>query len=309
MRRENKIYISDPKPFQNVGARFLISGNVPLSWLKTPYGFSRDISLELIDIKAQTILGSNISVGKVTLLSRLFGYITFKEVFQFNQFNVGFIKESQGRMTIKLSGQSEKEQSIFIPIIVKELEPEKGADQEILERHGKIGKVITQYEDDLKNYYAELSKIYESRKQKSLDTEQHIHGKNIGIAVGILDILEKSEDSFEDYLYSENDKKEKELEDRYKDALEWRGPLLKGLVSDFQGFELRVYSDDHDKHFHVIHRGKKINARFSFPDIQLLNYAKYKNTISSKQEKKIREYCLQPEILKKFEEEFEKREA
>jgi hypothetical protein len=307
--RKNKIHIEQPKPFQVVGAEFVISGKVPSSWLKTSYGLSRDISLELIDAKAQTILGLNLSIGKISLLSKILGYVSFEERFQFSQFNVSFIKESQGRMTLKLSGRNEKEQSIFIPIVVKELEPRGGVNPKILERHGKIKEIIIQYEKDLQIYYEELSKIQESRKLKEILGEgQYIYEKNIDIANGIIDIIDSSEESFDDYLYSEEDEKEKELEEKYKDALSWRGPLLRGLVHDFQGFELRVYSNDHDQHFHVIHKNKKINARFSFPDIKLLNYANHKNTISSKQEKKIKEFCLRPDIFKKFQEEFGKRD-
>lgn len=303
-----EIKITSPKPFQNVGATFVISGKVPMSWLKTSYGFSRDISLELIDIKAQTILGSNVSVGKITLLSKILGYVSFIEVFQFNQFNVGFIKESQGRMTIKLSGQNEKEQLIFIPIIVKELEPKEGVDQKILERHGKIGETIRQYEQDLKDYYKELAEIEANRKAKNDNKELHyLYGQNVEIATEILRILNDTEGDFDQYAYSEEDQREREIEEKYKDAIAWRGPLLRGIVSQFGGFELRVYSDDHDKHFHVIHKERGVNARFSFPEIQLINYKNSGNTISSKQEKKIREYCLQPEIFTKFVQEFKKR--
>lgn len=213
----SEIRITSPKPFQNVGATFVISGKVPMYWLKTSYGFSRDISLELIDIKAQTILGSNVSVGKITLLSKILGYVSFIEVFQFNQFNVGFIKESQGRMTIKLSGQNEKEQSIFIPIIVKKLEPKEGVDQKILERHGKIGETIRQYEQDLKNYYRELAEVEANRKVKNDDKElRYLHGQNVGIASKILKILDDTEGKFDQYAYSEEDRRERELEERYE---------------------------------------------------------------------------------------------
>jgi hypothetical protein len=305
-----KIEITSPKPFQNVGATFVISGKVPLSWLKTSYGFSRDISLELIDIKAQTILGSNVSVDRITFLSKILGYVSFREMFQFNQFNVGFIKKSQGRMTIKLSGQNEKEQSIFIPIIVKELEPEEGVGQKILERHGKIGETIRQYEQDLKDYYKGLAEIVASRKAKDDNEDsQYLGGPNALFAHEILKIIEDSDDNFRTYAYSEEDKRERELNNKYKNALEWRGPLLRGLVSQFNGFELRVHSGDHGKHFHITHKGRGVNVRFSFPEMRLVSYVNSRNTIGSKLEKSIRDFCLQPEIFKKFEEEFKKRSA
>src|SRR3989344_1621758 len=128
-------------------------------------------------------------------------------------------------------------------------------------------------------------------------------------ADGVKDQHAEDGESFEKYTYSEEDRREEELKEKYKDALEWQGPLAEGIVSRFNGFELRVYSDDHDSHFHVIHKGKGIDARFSFPGLELMSYKSSQNTIGSKEEKKIQEYCRQPNIFKKFEEEFSKRES
>ena len=122
----------------------------------------------------------------------------------------------------------------------------------------------------------------------------------------IMKILDESEDSSEDYLYKDEDRRQKELEERYKDALDWRGPLLHGLAAKLDGFEIRVYSNDHGKHFHVIHRGKNINARFSYPQMELMNYVSG-TSINVRTARKISDFCKKPEILAKLEEEFSKR--
>ena len=69
---------------------------------------------------------------------------------------------------------------------------------------------------------------------------------------------------------------------------------------------MRVHSDDHGQHFHVIHKGKSINARFSFPDIELMNYIS-KMTIGAKTQKRIQEFCKTPNIFANLEKEFAKR--
>jgi hypothetical protein len=306
----HEISVFEPKPFSEVGAEFQISGWVPLSWLKSEHalGFWNDVLLDLIDIKGQTISGSSIYIPRVGLLARILRGLAFSSKFQFSQFNVEFIKASQGRMTIKLAGRGGKEQRLYIPIVVKELEPEGGPDPEVVLKHKNIGKMIEQYESDLEIYNAELQKIDLSRKAKNDGkTPQYIIGPNASIAFDILKILEETDDQFDEYTYSEEDRREKELETRYKDALEWRGPLFRGLVSQINGFELRVNSGDHNPpHFHVIYSGKGIDARFSFPDIRLMSYKKGRTTISSKQERLIREHCLRPEVFRRFEMEFQK---
>ena len=83
--------------------------------------------------------------------------------------------------------------------------------------------------------------------------------------------------------------------------------IRKGLVARIAGFELRVYSHDHDKHFHVIHKERGIDARFSFPEIVLINYKQSRNMISSKEENNIRVFFKKPEYFEKLQKEFEKR--
>ena len=100
-----------------------------------------------------------------------------------------------------------------------------------------------------------------------------------------------------------------EMSTKYKKAIEWRGPLLGGAVGIMNGFEFRVYSHDHDKHFHVIHKGKRINARFSFPKIELINYKNSKNSIGSKEISRIVEFFKNTNNFKKLEAEFQRRDG
>jgi len=307
------IHIIEPRPYAKIGATFKVRGIVPLSWLKTEWGWYRgDLSIEFIDSDGQTFIGTGIPLPEIGWLSRLMGSVFFEKTFQFDWINVGFLERSQGRINIKITGENREDHCIFIPLIVDEFEPEEGVNPEIVFRHSRMEEIITQYEEDLRNYNAASQEIEKRRNVKDgLSKEgpwdSYLFGPAASTAHGIWQILEESNDEFSEYLYSEEDTMERELEERYKDALRWRGPLLRGIVSKIGPFELRVFSDDHGRHFHVIHRDKRINARFSFPEIRLMNYKGSQNTISSKQEKRIREYCLTPEIFRKFEEEFAKR--
>lgn len=81
-----------------------------------------------------------------------------------------------------------------------------------------------------------------------------------------------------------------------------------GVVDRLEGYTFQVYSNDHGKHFHVIHRGNEINARFSFPEIDLLSYANKKNTLSSKEVKRIKDYFSDKENIEKIQREFDRRD-
>src|SRR3989344_6650656 len=124
---KSSLIVISPKPFDEVGAEFTISGVVPLSWLNYGSGFSNSISLELLDTTGKTGMGTSIPVPRVNWLARILRRMPYGVKFSFdNYFNYHFIKTSQGRVVIRLSGQNEKEQSVFIPLIVKELEPVGG---------------------------------------------------------------------------------------------------------------------------------------------------------------------------------------
>lgn len=313
--KNKKIIIFKPKPYQEVGAKFIISGKVPAAWLKTDFGsFNNSIFLDLIDINAHVVMGISIYIGEQKTsnwFSRFKKRIYFFKVFQF--LTEANIRESQGRMTIKLSGQNENEQSIYIPIIVKFFEPKGGASPEIIDKHGKIGETIKQYNEDLKTYYQELDKIQERRIRKNEilkedEEKMNQYAGDWNIVGGVLEILNQAENFNDNYPFTQEDLEEKQLGEKYKDALKWQGPLLGGAVGRMDGFEFRIYSNDHDKHFHVIHKGKGINARFSFPNIELINYKAAKTSINKKEKDKIISFFQEPDNLKRLEHEFQKRE-
>lgn len=92
----------------------------------------------------------------------------------------------------------------------------------------------------------------------------------------------------------------------YKIVRKQNSGQLAGTVGTIKGFSFTVYSNDHGKHFHVIDKGKGINARFSFPQIELLNY-KTKNKIRPKDIKLIKNYFSNPANFIRLEFEFQKR--
>jgi hypothetical protein len=303
------IEIKYPKPFEYVGAKFSVSGWVHLSWFESDITGMSDWSIyvDYLALDSKTFMGTTVS-PKLDDQNMRGDKVWFTIDCELNAINIPFIQKSHGRVTLKVDSPNSKIPAVYLPLIVKQFETTLTDEEEIKKMHSEVGNKEVQYEQDLRNYNEEMRKVYESRKAKDGGKKyQHLHGESAMLGFEIFKLLEEYEEVFKDYTYDEEDRREEELNEQYIDALEWRGPLAEGIVSRFGGFELRVYSDDHDRHFHVIHRDKGIDARFSFPDMQLINYKSSKTTIGSKAEKKIREYCVQPDILKKFEEEFGKR--
>ena len=303
------IEIEYPHPYAFIGAKFTISGWVHLSWFDTDYErpdwrmfvdyLALDVKIFMGTAPSPILDDTNMRGDKVY----------FSIPCELTWANIGFIEKSHGRITIKIESPNRNIDPIYIPLIVKQFEDTSTADLEVIKRHSLVGETEKQYIQDLKIYNDEMRKVYENRQAKDQGKiYEYLHNQSVSVASGMYQLLGEEEE-FTEYTYSEDDKREDELNEKYKDALEWRGPLAGGIVSRFNGFELRVYSDDHDKHFHVIHKAKGVDARFSFPDINLMNYKNTRNTISSKMEKKITEYCLQPEIFKIFNDEFNKRES
>jgi hypothetical protein len=259
----------EPVDFQEIGIEFLVSGWVPTSWMITDLGEQDNrLFTEFIDINAKTFMGGSIDVDSTVVQKRQ----KFSQVVQFYWMNISFIKKSEGRIVLKLFGQDENNQHIYIPLIVKEFEPQNGAGQEIVKKHGKVGQLIDQYKNDLKEYYKELASVRESRAEKDEIYEdnylnKYSYASNFNLPIELKNLFEGSEDSHENYLYSDEDKREDELNQKFDAALKWRGPLRKIQVGRINGFELRIYTHDHDKHFHVIHKGKKLMQGFLFREL------------------------------------------
>ena len=292
---KEEIEIISPKPYERVGSEFILSGRIPRSWLKTSWGgIDYRVLGGFLDINGFEFASTVTAYVQHNLFSVFKKKLYFSTMAQFSQFNVPFIAKSQGRIAFKLSGHKEG-CNFFLPLIVNGFEPESGVDPEIDEKHKNIGKKVIQYETDLKNYNKELTEI---RKGIVYDKK---------ILEGIFEILDKPGSNFEAFSESEEDKEEKALEGKYKDAIEWRGPLLRGIAGRMEGFEFRVYSGDHNpKHFHVIHKGLGVDARFSFPQIELISYRGHSNAIGNKESNRIREFFKVTENFQKLDGEFQK---
>ena len=156
-------------------------------------------------------------------------------------------------------------------------------------------KKVTKRKKDWKSYIKEL---------------KHVRSNTVSdkkLLEGIFDILEQSESSFKTISESEEEKQERILEEKYRDAIERRGPLLRGIVGKMDGFDMYVYSRDHDpKHLHIIHKERGIDARFSFPQIEFIEYKGRSNTIGRREIDRIREYFRIAENFEKLSSEFQK---
>lgn len=240
---KEEIEIIRPKPYERIGVEFVLSGRIPRSFLKTIWG-SMDYRVlgGFLDINGFEFASTVTAYVQHNLFSIFKKKLYFSTTAQFSQFNVPFIEKSQGRIALKLSGYEEGH-VYFLPLIVNGFEPKDDVSPEIKKEHKNIGKKVLQYETDLKNYNKELAGI---RKGIVYDRK---------ILEGVFEILDKPENNFAAFSESEEDKQEKVLEEKYKDAIEWRGPLLRGIAGKMEGFEFRVYSGDHNpRHFHVIHK-------------------------------------------------------
>lgn len=313
-----EIKVIEPRPYQKVGARFSISGWIPESWLDNGSGMDYRISLEFVDINCQIFIGTSLDVilSESNVIDGI-RYLKFCGKREFDYFNGSFIIGSQGRIGLRFSCHKQG-MNKYVPIVVRVAKRFFFPNIFKIIKHGRIGKIIDKYESDLKKYYSSLADLEEKRKEKNFidkDDEKRympisfIHiTENMDIIGGLLNLLDKFSGINKNYPLAKEDKEEERLERKYKNAIRWRGPLCGGIFGRMNGLTFNIYNNDHDKHFHVIHKGRGINARFSFPELELINYKSAKNSISSKEMKKIIEFVKRPEIFKKLEEEFQKRE-
>lgn len=308
----NRIIIDEPRPFGEVSMTFNLSGWISKKWLGIGKGNIREFSLELINMEGTGFMTStvelNIPAGFEAKIRRRF---YFSKRISFLPMSIPFIQKSGGRIVLKVYGKDEERQSIFVPVIVTKFRTIEHEDSSTIRKHGRIKELIDQYKKDITAFYQKMEEVARHRKEIDGEANQKFcfHVNDPLISSGIYKMLQSADNSDEVNSYDECDRLEKELEQKYKAALVWRGPLAKGMVGSLNGFVFTVYSDDHDKHFHIIHRGKGINARFSFPEINLMSYVNMKNKIGSKEIAKIKKYFVDPENFERLTKEFERRDG
>lgn len=299
-KKENDatIKIIRPKPYERVGGGFRISGRIPKSWLKTDCGYSDyRVFGTFIDINGFEFAGTVTAHISIGLFNRFKKELYFSTNAQFSEFNEHFIARSQGRIILKLFNQKEGS-DIYIPLIVNGFEPIIGVDPRIEEEHKNISKKIIKYNNDLNDYQKELHGIF---KRKVFDHQ---------ILEGVFNILEESKENFKPISKCEEDILIENLEEKYKEAIKWEKTFssrIGAAVGKMFGFEFRVYSADYNpKHFHVIHKGRGIEARFSYPEINLINYKGKSNTIGRKEIEKIIDFFNIHENCQKLSYEFQR---
>jgi len=289
MRDENKLELAKPKPYEVVGIKFDVFGKVPKSWLSYgKYGFGMD----WMDINGNDLPMSGPSADVIP------GFLfRFKKKLRFyGHVDLSYFQTSEHPRGLIIEISGDKKHCFLLPLIIKGTNQVYDTEHEELRKKLSITvKKVIQRKEDWENYNKELSQI---RRGIVFDKE---------ILEGVFEILDNPESSFATFSESEEDKQEKALEEKYKDAIEWSGPLLRGIAGRMEGFEFRVYSGDHNpKHFHVIHKGRGIDARFSYPQIQLINYKGHSNAIGNKESNKIYEFFGVTKNLQKLDSEFQK---
>jgi len=301
----NTIVIIKPKPYTKVDAPFMVSGTVPLRLLKVGDNFDYRLSLDLLEVTGRIISGRTVDIMRASNEQNENQILNFSFLFGFSEANIGFMIKSQGRMTLCLSviGHTRNTDWIeaYLPVIVSQFEPSDGADRRIIKQHKTIKRRVRQYRRNSVKYAEELGKIY-LRREKIFEENRRIESEPY---------CDLCDDKFADEIFwmigDGEDKEIRLLNEKYKETIEWSGPLCRGIVGRFNGFVFKVHSNDHGKHFHVIHKEKEIDARFSFPEINLINYKKSRNIIDKKTVENIKKYFSQPENLRKLEAEFLKR--
>ena len=307
--KNNSIEIEFPKPYDYVGAKFAISGWVSLSWFESgPTSMDYRMFVEYIGLDGKTFMGGGDFVN-LNDQNMHGNNVYFTINCELVLHNISFIQKSYGRITLKISGPNSNGE-IYLPLIVKQFETALTSNTEIIEKHASVSMRVDKFKKDLKKYYEELKKVHNSfshNNEDILKEDDHINDQDV--LYKMFELLDHSETKHEDSDYVKERELENRLTDKYKDALEWQGPLAGASMFRINGFIFKIYSHDHDRHFHIIHKGKGIDARFSFPEIELINYKESKNILSSKEKKIIQEFLREDKNFKKMEDEFMRREG
>jgi hypothetical protein len=291
--------IENPKPFSRVENGFLVRGKLPKSWFPNGFYGGLDVTSGLNN---ERIAGQGITLHpQPGLLGRLQRKIPFSTSVGFIAVSGTFLLRSSGRLVLEISGSTNK--SVFLPVILDGLDDPSVDQSELNKQHVTATKKMAKIKRDLEKYHSKLNKLYKARYAAYEEAIKDVEPSSTEPRDG--DFLD---DIFRTIQYSE-DSELVALKNKYPDAVKWAGPIARGLVGRMNGFQFVVYSNDHDKHFHVLHREKGINARFSYPEIQLINYKNRRGIISSKDRDNIQNYFQDPAHFAKLETEFSKKVA
>ncbi|MFA7653804.1 MAG: hypothetical protein WCX97_02055 [Candidatus Magasanikbacteria bacterium] len=299
MENKKEAVLITPKPFAIVGLKFDLIAEIPKSWLSSAgHGFG----IGWMSINGNYLPMSGPSAEIIpSFLSKIKQRVRIKSRIELYSKDP---EHPQG-LIIEING-NENEQFTLFPFIIKGTNPIYDKEQiEIKKYLSNSVARTTKLKSDWNTYWSELERI----------SRQQVWDKKI--SDDIFNILNNSEEKFAPFVESEEEREERELREKYKDAIEWQGPILGGRAGDINGFDFRVNSGDHSvfkgkqisKHFHVVHKGRGINARFSYPEIDLVDYLGHSNTMGAKEVVKIKEYFSDPNHLKKLESEFQKQIA
>jgi len=287
--------ITYPKAASVTLSPVLFAGLMPEAWL----GGTRRFLVDVEDADGGFIMCQGIDVH-----SGLFSRWTKKYWF-FTALSTGdatlFYLQNGSVVFLKIRRMGSRE-TLDIPVILQigKTKPSlKTVPLELIARSQERTRERQRLEQQLDDYNKEIMLLYEGRRQ------QYDSGYDEGVYQAVRD--EELLGGLREILETSEDLERTELDERYKEAIEWRGPLFRGVVGRKDGYIFTVYSNDHGKHFHVLHKQKEIDARFSFPEIELMSYKGSRNIIPSKDISRIQQYFKDPPHFGLLEAEFEKR--
>lgn len=289
MFKNNQVKIFSPKPFDVVELEFDIVGEVPQSWsIHGKYApgmnwFSENGNHLLMSGPSAKIVPS--------FFSKLKNKVKFGSHISLYSKD----PEHPHGIIIEVSGDNNEQFELFPFIIAGTNRDYDKEHDELRTRLSNAVERVVRLKRDCKNYRNELEKISRQRVWDKKFSED------------IFQIIKNSEESFTPFTESEEDRTERGLAEKFKEAIRWEGPFLGGRAGSMEGFDFCVYSRDHyPKHFHIVHKGRGVDARFSYPQIELINYLGHSNSIGAKEIAKIKDYFRVDENLKMLEKEFQK---
>lgn len=293
----NGLRLNYPRPYQAVDRYFTLHGQIPAGWIETEASGDYRIFINCIDINCKFFMGGSIDVDVPRFFVKFRKNLSFTARVCFDQISIGWVLSSKGLVTLKLSGHKDG-QIAFIPIVVKlpgiDID---GLDKSLLEKHKNVGSEVTRLERESRLFDKEVTELFKYREDVTSLVNESKNGLNIDDPELIEGIGQK--------ILACEDESLLKIQEKYREVLEWE-PRFGGSVGRVNGLMFIVYSNDHGKHFHVIHKERCINARFSFPDIELISYKQSQNTIGRKEQLAIKEFFKDSKNFTKLKNEIEK---